>query len=86
MEGIVPEEHPEASLRGAAVIIDSTEVLAFIAGVEKIMAGEEEEEEGGATDIVYLEGGEVAYKTIGVEAVANKDEHKDPFEHIMKRT
>lgn len=80
VEGIVPEDHPQESLRGKAVIIDSVDILQFIEGVESFVAGEERD------DIVHLKGGEIAYETIGVEAVAEKDKYEDPFENIMKNT
>ena len=106
----MPQEHQEPSVRGAAVIIDSTDVLKFVAEVEKFMArsspeddkekeekeGEKEgegegegerkeEEEEEEWDIVHLQGGDVAYQTIGAEAVQRRDGLEDPFEHIMKR-
>lgn len=82
VEGIVPQEHPESFLRGAAVIIESPDILDFIKSVERVMTGENEVSD----DVVHLTGGEIAYRTIGVQAVEEKDKYKDPFENIMKNT
>lgn len=84
IEGIVPPEHPDESLQGTAVIIDSVDVLSFVGSVERAIDGGETNDT--LDNIVHLRGGDVAYQTIGVQAVAEKDAYKDPFENIMKRT
>ena len=79
IEGVVPGDNPTRRLRGKAVIIDSPDLLQFIDNVERAMANGDECE-----NVVYLQGGDIAYNTIGVEATARKDEMKDPFENVMR--
>mmetsp|Transcript_24772 Transcript_24772/g.41903 ORF Transcript_24772/g.41903 Transcript_24772/m.41903 type:complete len:331 (-) Transcript_24772:234-1226(-) len=84
IEGIVPPEHPDAALQGTAVIIDSIDIMTFVENVERVIEGSETKDI--LDSVVHLRGGEVAYQTIGVQAVAEKDSFEDPFENIMKRT
>lgn len=86
VEGVVPPEHPDETLRGSAVIIDSVDILDFVGNVERVMTtGERGEGDAHAECVVQLRGGDVAYKTIGEKAVAEEDKTIDPFETIMKK-
>lgn len=78
VEGIVPVDHSDESLQGKAVIIESSDILKFVSDVEESILTNDS-----SSDLIFLEGGKIAEKIIGEDALANKKDYEDPLQKIQ---